>query len=133
MYLRFVSPLRNRRRDLHMGIFQAAFRCRDQDGIRLKLKQQLISEIEWFKRHLPEPDLWCFNYLDVRGLHRDPVSWFKPSATRMIKHAENLSRLVDEAGIPIRKLASDCPGEVVYEDDFQIVAHAFLHQKPKFR
>jgi len=116
-----------------MGIFQAAFRCRDADGIRLKLKQQLIQEIDWFKCHLPEPDQWCFNYWDVRGLHRDPVSWFKPTSTRMIEHAKNLSRLVEEAGVPIREILSDYPGEIVYEDDFQIVAHAFLSRKPKFK
>ena len=133
MYLRFVSPLRRSRRDLHMGLFQAAFRCRDRDGIRLKLRQQLNRDIEWFKRYLPEPEQRCFNYWDVRGLHRDPVSWFKPSATQMIERAQNLSRLVEEAGVPIQEIASDQPGEIVFEDEFQIVAHAFLHRKPRFR
>jgi len=51
----------------------------------------------------------------------------------MIKHADNLSRLVEEAGIPIRKLTSEYPGEIVYEDDYQIVAHAFLSKKPRFK
>jgi len=133
MYLRFVSPLRNRRRDLHMGLFQAAFRCRDKDGIRLKLKNQLINELEWFKLNLPEPDQWCFNYWDVRGIHRDPVSWFKPTATQMIARAQNLRRLVEQAGVPIREIKSDQPGEIVFEDDFQIVAHAYLHRKPRFK
>lgn len=116
-----------------MGLFQAAFHCRDQDGIRLKLKNQLINEIEWFKKHLPEPDQWCFNYWEVRGLHRDPVSWFKPSATQMIERAQSLKSLVERAGIPILQIWSEHPGEIVYDDEYQIAAHAYLNQKPRFR
>lgn len=116
-----------------MGLFQAAFHCRDQDGIRLKLKNQLINEIEWFKKYLPEPDQWCFNYWDVRGLHRDPVSWFKPSASQMIERAQILKTLVERAGVPIQQVYSDLPGKIVFENDFQIVAHAFLHRKPRFK
>jgi len=92
-----------------------------------------ISEIEWFNNHLPAPHYWCFKYRNVRGYHRDPVSWFKPSASQMIKHAQSLKRLVEEAGIPIQEVISYSPGEIVYEDEYQIVAHAFLSQKPRFR
>jgi hypothetical protein len=51
----------------------------------------------------------------------------------MIQWTKNLKNLVEEAGVPIREITSDYPGEIVYEDDVQIVAHAFLHKKPRFR
>ena len=133
MYLRFISPLRQRRRDLHMGIFQAVIKCRDDVDMPAWLHAQLIKEFQWFKDYLPSPDDRHFDRWTVRGYHPDAICWFKASAKQMISRSWALKALIEEAGMPLSVMQTDQPGKITYEDKYQIVAHPYLWNKPRFR
>ena len=123
MYLRFVSPLREGRRGVYSGIFQAAFTCRDEVDMPAYLRRQLIEEIDWFKAHLHSPDD-CHFRPRHSGQHRwESICWFKASARHMIARAWSLKACIEDAGMPICIRHTSDPGVITYEDDHQIVAY----------
>ena len=136
MYLRFVSPLKAggsaRPRDLHLGIFNAAYECRDEFDIPSWLRNELIREIDWFKTYLPSPAAYNFYPLYTRKEHPDAICWFKGSAKRFIKHAWTLKVLIEEAGLPISVTQTRTPGLIAYQDKYQIVAHPLRTNLPRF-
>jgi hypothetical protein len=122
MYLRFVSPLRSDEHGGYLGIFQAAFECRDDEFQPYYLTDIIREEIEWFKKHLPSPDSHVF---DVRGRCWKAalgICWFRSEARAMIAHAFTVRAILEECGYPIKTIGTRKPGDILYEDDFQIVA-----------
>lgn len=49
------------------------------------------------------------------------ICWFKDDA-REIAHAFTLAWRIRECGVPVTKVATHRPGQILYRDDFQIVA-----------
>ena len=137
MYLRFVSPLKyegsTKTRELHMGIFQAAFKCRDDVDMPPWLHRQLIEEIDWFRAYLPSPDAHYFDRCYTGHVHPDAICWFKASAKRFIDHAWTLKSLIEEAGLPLSIINTQTPGRISYQDKYQIVAYPLRSDLPKFR
>ena len=128
MYLRFVSPLRSqwtncRKAGVHNGILQAAFECRNKGRLDPHLHAALVEEIEWFKYWLYEPDEDCFHFRYKRSHHYESICWFKDSASDMLAHGWTLAGLLYQGGYPICLRKSRNPGDIVYEDDHQIVAY----------
>ena len=137
MYLRFVSPLKyegsEKRRDLHMGLFQALIKCRDDVDMPAWLHRQLVDEFQWFKDYLPSPDEEYFDYMYTREFHPDAICWFKASAKCFIDHAWTIKALIEEAGIPFAWYSTQSnPGAIAFEDEYpNRGASAFgLHRKP---
>ena len=50
------------------------------------------------------------------------VCWFRDDARDCIAHAYTLAALLGEAGVPVTRLKTDAPGDIVYRDAHQIVA-----------
>ena len=136
MYLRFVSPLKygesRRARDLHMGIFQAAFECRDNVDMPAWLHSELIKQIDWFADYLPSPDSRHFDYIHTREIHPDAICWFKGTAKRFVDRAWLLKALIEEAGLPMSAVYTRKPGRIRYQDKYQIVAHPLRTDLPRF-
>lgn len=134
MYLRFVSPLshRGRRKDVHYGIFQAAFHCRDNIDKPNWLQAQLVVEIEALKASISAPCDSVFDHRCQPGFHIEPVCWFKPEATIPIRQCFTVRALLDLCGVPVSVLKTRTPGRVVFEDRLQIVALA-PHGTSQFR
>jgi len=123
MYLRFTSPVRSGRRGVHMGIFQAAFICRDDVDMPAYLHKQLIEEIDWFKANLQSPNARHFRTQHFSQFRCESICWFKSSAKQMIDHAWALRALLEECGMPISLLHTKNPGHISFEDNYQIVAY----------
>lgn len=133
MYLRFTSPVRSGRRGVHMGIFQAAFICRDDVDMPAYLRKQLIEEIDWFKDNLRSPNAHHFIPFHSRTYRWESICWFKSSARNMIDHAWSLRALIEECGMPLALLHTRNPGRISYEDDYQIVAYPRRDAAIKFQ
>ncbi len=136
MYLRFISPLRlggrRRRLELHKGIFQAAWTCRDELDIPIWLRKQIIEEMNWFNENLDAPYGYSFYPTYVRRFHPIAICWFKASAKSYIHHAWTLKALIEEAGLPMSVRHTQTPGCITYQDKYQIVAHPLRSDLPRF-
>ena len=119
MYLRFISPYRTRWKDVNYGIFQAAFRCRDEDLLPDYLLDELLHHVRWFQKYLPSPNERHFRY---RGGQSKGICWFRDDAKTMIRHARHMTAIMAEGDVWITEARTDHPGHVLYKDDFQIIA-----------
>ena len=76
------------------------------------------------KHNLPVPkprrEAFC---VKSRGHWRpEGICWFVSDAREMIARAFVLASLLDELGVPVRKVAAECPGTILYRDPWQVVA-----------
>ena len=67
--------------------------------------------------HLPSPLLSQKNRT---------ISWFKNTAHEYIDQARVLVGILEHHGVSVRMLKTSRVGYIVYEDEFQIVAEAFV-------
>ncbi|MCF6522103.1 hypothetical protein [Streptomyces sp. JJ36] len=49
------------------------------------------------------------------------VAWFKISARHLIERVDGYLRILDAHGVPCRRVVASDPGEIVYEDEVQVV------------
>ncbi|MGB0907406.1 MAG: hypothetical protein ACPGVT_07925 [Maricaulaceae bacterium] len=122
MYLRFISPMRTRMSGVHMGIFQAAFACRDHDDTPSYFRHSIKEEMAWFNTHLLSPEDSAFKFNPKRGGALIGICWFKSDARIMIEHAFNLRALLAECGLHIKVQGTYAPGHIRYADEHQVVA-----------
>ena len=120
MYQRFISPWNSGWKNVNLGIFQAVYICRDEKLIQDYLLVNLIDELNWFKHHLPSPDDRHFlnKYRDYTG-----ICWFRSDAKAMIRRARRMVNIMRAAEVWITESRSSNPGQIVYRDDYQIIAH----------
>ncbi len=119
MYLRFISPWRTRWLNVDYGIFQAAFKCRDDELLPDYLLIDLMNEVDWFKKHLPSPNERHFQY---RGGDNIGICWFRDDAQAMIRRARRMVNIMRAGDIWITESCTNKPGHILYRDDYQIIA-----------
>ena len=122
MYLRFISPLRSRMRGVDLGIFQCAIDCRENTIYPAYLRTAIREETDWFNEYLPAPKEGAFGIKSRKRMINVGICWFKCSADEMINHAFALKALLGECGVGIKIVGTKYPGQILYVDDFQIVA-----------
>lgn len=121
MYLRFVSPRPADRRRGAYGIFDAAwdYAYGDEDNA---INMAIRRELSWFRRHLPVPAGRHFRVKSRTHWYEEGICWFRADAREMLHHAYILAALLGDEGMAIRRLRTDSPGQILYRDDWQIVA-----------
>ncbi len=123
MFVRFVVLLRDEDSQRLTGVFQAAYRLRDQGRLDNAEGRRFESLRRWFNEHLPVPVR--FSRSRGRQAHRKAICWFKDDAVEHLGKIRELTALLERHGITTRRLWTDRPGYIVYEDDFQIAAVPF--------
>ena len=123
-YVRFITPWWRVRRDVDCGPFGPAYAASRAEAVPEVLRIAIRHELDWFEQYLPVPsprrDAFC---VKSRGRWRaDGICWFVSEAREMIAHAFVLAALLNEAGMPVRKVATHRPGTILYRDPWQIVA-----------
>lgn len=122
MYVRFVSPVALSHGRGQRGLFDAALAIVYDAATCEALYLPIRAELDWFNAELPRPDEDCFA-VRSQGSHIDrAICWFRADAREMVRHANWLAALVGEAGVPIARLHTDRPGQILYADAWQIVA-----------
>jgi hypothetical protein len=128
MYLRFTAPGAVTRARVAPGLFGPAHDLwwgRTEDTpVLLALRR----ELDWFNDQLPVP-----RRFGVRARGRwwsDGVCWFRDEAREMVAHAHTLAGLIADCGVPIDRIWTRDPGQILYRDRWQVVAkpeQAMLH------
>jgi len=122
MYLRFITPLRSSVRGVNLGIFSGACECREYEEAPVWLKRAIQEELDFFNEKLPIPQESAFVVKSRKRLISVGICWFKSDAIEMIRRAFALRALLAEYGMFVTTIITDRPGQILYEDDFQIVA-----------
>jgi len=123
MYIRFVvheiDPDSGRR----LGVLHALRYLRD-DGKLLPWEHDRSDEIMgWFDTHLERPA--SLNRSARPHRLEKALSWFKDSATKHIAMMREVEAILESHGVAVDIIATDRPGYITYEDDYQVAAEPF--------
>jgi hypothetical protein len=118
-YIRFVVGRKDEDSHVEQGIFQAAGQAIEWKNITGSDADELNELRTWFSENLEKPTSFG------RGKLRFGICWFKTDATEHISRIWEMVQILERNGIFIKKIRTDRPGYVIYEDDWQLVAEPF--------
>ncbi|MFE0405578.1 hypothetical protein ACFW19_27265 [Streptomyces nigra] len=124
-YLRFQSPHRNDR-----GRFTGVFGLVNnlaREG-RLSEEQEAFRRLNnnWYDAAYADPSTVDATVYDEE-VNPGAAAWFKPSATHLLARVPGYLEILAAHGVDCQVLRSTDPGQVVYEDDVQIVVVPYAH------
>ncbi|MFC8779211.1 hypothetical protein ACWD6Q_24765 [Streptomyces nigra] len=124
-YLRFQSPHRNDR-----GRFTGVFGLVNnlaREG-RLSEEQEAFRRLnnKWYDAAYTDPSTVDATVYDEE-VNPGAAAWFKPSATHLLARVPGYLEILAAHGVDCQVLRSTDPGQVVYEDDVQIVVVPYAH------
>ena len=125
MYLRFQGRVPNVGTPNQLGIFQLAFELRDSGGLPNYAYCELVDNLEWLKRNLVSPRV-----LDEPWTLR-AVCWFKSDAHEPISRIWSIKAVLDDWGHTIDLVKSESPGQIIFEDDWQVAALPWRGRSPR--
>lgn len=118
-YIRFVIAREDEDSHVEQGVFQAVARALEWHSITGSDAEQLDELEKWFGKNLEKPTSFGRDKL------RLGICWFKTEATEHISRIWEMVRILERNGIYVKKIRTDRPGYVVYEDEWQLVAEPF--------
>ena len=127
MYLRFIVPGRAIRTGVDCGLFHPAYDLMRDRRTPESLACAIRHLLEWFERELPVPARDIFLIKSRQRWLSEGICWFRDDAREPIAQAFGLAALLDECGVPVTRVVTRRPGQILYSDRWQIVA------KPEWR
>lgn len=118
MYVRFIVLTPDRRPA--PGLFRSGFHPEDDTALPEWLRRAAQEHYDWFSENLPVPHR--FTVVSRRRHVYAGICWFQPAAREHIARARELAILIAEAGRLTTMVTTRHPGQVLYRDEFQIVA-----------
>jgi len=118
-YIRFVVGRKDEDSHFEQGVFQAAARAIEWESITGPDADELNAVRSWFSENLEKPTSFGRGNLSLG------ICWFKLAATEHIDRIWHMIRILERNGIYVRKIKTDKPGYIVYEDEWQVVAEPF--------
>jgi len=118
-YVRFVVDHKDEDSHVEQGIFQAVARALEWQSIMGRDADELNELRAWFSENLEKPNSFG------RGKNSLGICWFKTDSTEHISRIYEMVRILDHNGICVKKIKTDKPGYIVYEDEKQLVAEPF--------
>jgi hypothetical protein len=118
-YVRFVIGRKDEDSQVEQGIFQAAalaLERRDITGCEADALNELRA---WFSENLEKPTSFGRDSLPLG------ICWFKTGASDHIARIWEMVNLLERHSIYVKKIRTDKPGYVTYEDEWQLVAEPF--------
>ncbi|MEL6378981.1 MAG: hypothetical protein AAGK25_06390 [Pseudomonadota bacterium] len=136
MYLRFITPrraygavrgdMRAAGRQTASGLFQTAGSVARDSAQPLWLRRSLREQFDWFNAELPIPTR---KGIVTRRSNRAyaGLCWFRdglrePKTQEAVYRANLIACLLREADIPVTRIKTRNPGQIVYHDPMQVVA-----------
>ena len=123
MYLRFIVVAPRARPAF--GLFRSEYHPRYDESLPEWLRPPIEELYDWFGANLAVPRR--FTVVSRRRRIYAGLCWFRPEAREHIARARELALLIAEAGQPTAMLKTRRPGQVLYRDEFQIVAKPEAH------
>lgn len=118
-FIRFVIGRKDEDSRVEQGIFQAVAQALEWETITGEDAQELKSLEKWFSENLEKPTSFG------RGRLHWGICWFKMDASEHISRIWQMVRILERHGICVKKIKTDKPGYMIYEDEWQIVAEPF--------
>ena len=118
-YVRFVIGCKDEYSHVEQGIFQAAALALERSNVTGSDADELNKLRGWFSENLEKPTSFGRNTL------RLGICWFKTGATEHISRIWEMVQILERNGIYVKKIRTDKPGYVIYEDEWQLVAEPF--------
>lgn len=124
-YVRYQSEVPHPRRPgVYLGVFAMVNTLAKRGALSPEQEAFRRASNDWFDANMPLPtDAMPDLYSDARP---GTVAWFKRTAAVHLARVPGYLAILDAHGIAWRALETDAPGEIVYEDAFQVVTEA-LH------
>jgi len=118
-YVRFVIGRKDEDSHVEQGIFQAAGQALEWQDVTGPDADELKALRAWFNENLEKPTSFGRDKL------RLGICWFKTNATEHISRIWQMVQILERNGIYVKKIRTDKPGYVMYEDEWQLVAEPF--------
>jgi hypothetical protein len=118
-YIRFAIDLKDEDSNVGLGIFQAAALAIERRTVTGADADELNEVRAWFSENLAKPHAFG------RDSQRRGICWFKSGADEQISRIWRMVRILERNGVFVKKIRTDRPGYLVYEDEWQIVAEPF--------
>jgi hypothetical protein len=118
-YVRFAVDYKDEDSQGGMGIFQVATHALEQNRVTGADAGDLEELRAWFSINLEAPKSFG------RAKQRLGICWFKSDSAAHISRIWAMVRILERNGIHVKKITTDRPGYVVYEDELQLVAEPF--------
>jgi hypothetical protein len=115
-YVRFVVGREGEDSQVERGIFQAAALALEWGNITGSDADELNKLLAWFGKNLEKPTSIGRDKL------RFGICWFKAESTEHVSRIWEMVRILERNGIYVKKIRTDEPGYVIYEDGWQLVA-----------
>ncbi len=125
MYIRFVIGWVHLHSHSELGVFQAAYRLRNEAALYEYEEAFLRELLDWFNKNLEAPTKFTNSKPPYYRKKKKAISWFKESATEHIKKMRDIIAILENHGVSVSMITTERPGYVVYEDDSQVVAEPF--------
>ena len=120
MFVRFVVGADAENAAWLTGVITMARIFRDEGELYRHEAALLEETFAWFNEHVPCPPFG--EKLRSGEWTRDAVSWFRPDAREPVGRLWDIVAILKEHGVPVRLVTTATPGEIVYEDRYQVVA-----------
>jgi hypothetical protein len=118
-YVRFVIGRKDQDSHVEQGIFQAAALALEWGDITGSDADALNELRKWFSENLEKPTSFGRDSL------RLGICWFKTEAAEHVARIWEMAGILERHGIYVKKIRTDKPGYVIYEDEWQLVAEPF--------
>jgi hypothetical protein len=118
-YIRFVIGRKDEDSHVEQGIFQAAAQAVEWQNVTDSDAEELNEVRAWFSKNLEKPTSFGRDKL------RLGICWFKTGSTEHISRIWDIVNILERNGIYVKKIRTDKPGYVIYEDEWQLVAEPF--------
>lgn len=118
-YIRFAIDLKDEDSNVGLGIFQAAALAIERRTVTGADADELDEVRTWFSENLAKPHAFG------RDSQHRGICWFKSGADEQISRIWGMVRILERNGVFVKKIRTDRPGYLVYEDEWQIVAEPF--------
>ncbi len=122
-YLRFVVAERHHKSNLPKGVFSALWDLDDDGALTPHEVAWWREVVAWFGVNLPQPTN-ARRSSKPNAVNR-AVFWFRASATEHVSRMNEAKAILESHGTPVEVLRTSRPGNVVYEDAFQVGAEPF--------
>ncbi|MEV4216802.1 hypothetical protein [Nonomuraea sp. NPDC049725] len=100
---------------VEVGIFVAVDHLRRKNLLTPEEEGLYFDIDDWFREHLPEPPF----YADGNSI--GAITWFKSAPTgAMLARLEPLRDLLTVHGVRCDLVRASDPGELIYEDEYQV-------------
>jgi hypothetical protein len=122
MYLRFIAPGRPLRAGIWPGLFRPAYELAEDRDTPEGLAVAIRHELDWFEDVVPAPPSTAFGVRSRKRWLAHGICWFRADARDAVSHGHTLAALLGECGLPMARVTTRRPGQILYRDDWQVVA-----------